>query len=125
MKRNSYSIIDGVVYVDIIKRDGSSYITIIDVDDWDILKDKSWYFCRGYVATYVKTAFGMTQKYMQQFITNTSYVSSKVVVHHLNGNNLDNRKCNLTIVSKRISLAITRKKNGRPKIVTSDEICQK
>jgi len=90
------------------KKNGN-IIIILDKDDIERLKKHHWFweetnFKKRYVYTHTSRRFGRKKIYLHRFILNA--ISG--IVDHINNNELDNRKCNLRIVSKSIN-AINRK----------------
>jgi hypothetical protein len=69
-------------------------IALVDADDYDRLFNFNWYSVSSKGSKYAKT--GKNTR-MHRMILNLT--DSKLIVDHLNGNGLDNRKQNLRIVS--------------------------
>lgn len=92
-RHNEYEIVDGYVKV---KLSDTEYM-FCDIDDWEKLKKHHWYVnAVGYAAggTSRNGVFLFHKK-----VTNTT----SEIVDHINMNKLDNRKCNLRIVDKKVN----------------------
>ncbi|TXH18923.1 MAG: hypothetical protein E6R03_01310 [Hyphomicrobiaceae bacterium] len=74
--------------VEITLNDGS--ISIIDDEDYDLVKNRNWTHSNGYVISCAYPEKGTI--YMHRLINKTPNGMS---TDHINGNKLDNRKCNL------------------------------
>lgn len=82
---------------------------LIDSEDYNLVKDYRWHIIRG-------KRDGYTQKYVQYSIPDPHDFTSSLergylhrlitgapkgmVVDHINGNGLDNRRCNLRVVTR-------------------------
>ena len=69
-------------------------IALVDAEDYDRLCEFKWYAVSSRGCKYAKT--GKNSR-MHRMILNVK--DSKLVVDHINGNGLDNRKANLRVVS--------------------------
>ena len=87
-----------------IKEDGSYAPFVIDSDDYDKVKDRSWHCMNnGYVGSHYKTGGVHKTLYMHNLIMNKLTFDGKGAtesVDHINGIGTDNRKANLRIVSQ-------------------------
>src|SRR5574344_583289 len=72
--------------------------TIVDSEDFEKVSQYKWQAAKSRNATYAKTWRNNTTIYMHRIITNAP---KGMEVDHINGNGLDNRRCNLRIVSTR------------------------
>lgn len=79
--------------------------TIIDEDDYDWLIERKWCIINGYACDTSKK-----QKMHRLIMKCTDH---SILVDHINGNKLDNRKSNLRIVSESVN------SHNRPKIITT------
>lgn len=92
--RNEYKIVGNVAYVTMSGSNRS--IMICDADDWERLKDYVWNCaCAGYATTYSRDS---SLKY-KEFHRNVIENEKGLFIDHINRNRLDNRKCNLRVVS--------------------------
>lgn len=77
------------------------FFAIIDDEDYDLVKDYKWHPRKGYSTIYVQAHFGSgkTRKTvtMHRFLLNPE---KGIEVDHINHNGLDNRRCNLRLVTK-------------------------
>jgi hypothetical protein len=72
--------------------------TIVDDEDYENLNQWKWhYHNQGYAKRTLKKKNKTTKIYMHRFIMN---LNSNLTIDHINGNGLDNRKCNLRIANK-------------------------
>lgn len=95
-KKNDYyyETIDGIEVAH-VKMSNSESIALVDKDDWEELKDFYWHETKyGYMATNCNGSFTTMQKAL---IPN---VQEGYERDHINRNRLDNRRCNLRVVSK-------------------------
>ena len=105
---NSYEVKDNVVYITILKKDGTELITKIDEDDLALINDMGTWFAEwnkdynNYIAQNIsKTKKNSKNKPLKQSIASVLLkVSPKAPIKYLNGDTLDNRRCNLDIAKK-------------------------
>jgi hypothetical protein len=69
--------------------------TIIDDDDYEIISRFNWYFNNGYASRQKRINGERFRIYLHRFILGV--IDPDVVVDHINGNKLDNRKSNLRL----------------------------
>ena len=80
---------------------------LVDEDDYYKVKDFNWNCHSGYARTFKRKNKGrLTATSMHRLILPNEDKSR--VVDHINGNKLDNRKCNLRICTPKQNLANTR-----------------
>lgn len=92
--KNEYRIVGDVAYVTMTGSDKS--IMICDASDWEKLKDHVWNCaCSGYATTCNR---GSSLKY-KEFHRNVIECKDGLFVDHINRNRLDNRRCNLRLVT--------------------------
>ena len=105
---NKYDIKDGVALISLLKKDGSELIA--KIDEADIYKVKSvgiWYaeWLKEF-NNYVVQNVSLTKKNKQSKPLKQSLQSvildttPKAPIRHINGDTLDNRRCNLEIVER-------------------------
>lgn len=109
---------NNVVQVQLYRRrltDEPPLFTTIDADDLQRVSTHRWYEAAGYVCAYIK---GKGMK-LHAFLIGAPF-SKTMVVDHINGNPLDNRKCNLRICTPAQNMSNRRKaaKGSRFKGVT-------
>lgn len=77
--------------------------TILDSDDFDHFSKFNWYYAKttGDYGGYAKRRKGKKFVSLHREILNV--VDSKLIVDHINGNRLDNRRCNLRITTAQIN----------------------
>ena len=102
--RNSYRVEDDLVYIELRRKDGSVVETITNLDFLPKLLDYD--ICWSYLDKGKKTPYVVGRKYVGnkkaktiQFHRFILDAPPNMVVHHINGNGLDNRKENLEIVT--------------------------
>jgi hypothetical protein len=95
-KYNDYTIDGDVVYV---KLSNSDKTMICDLDDWDRLKKYCWSIGSG---GYARTNL-IDDVVRRTFHMNVIDCPEGMVRDHINRNRLDNRKCNLRIVSMEVN----------------------
>lgn len=85
-KQNEHEIIEGICYVK--TSNGKQFI--IDEQDYDLIKDYTWYITRtGYVITKNKHFSSLLHRLL------LGKQCDNLDVDHINGDKLDNRRCNL------------------------------
>ena len=73
-------------------------ICLIDVEDYDLIKQYTWTLNK---IGYVRASINKKDALLHRFLFNVT--DTKVLVHHINHNTLDNRRCNLMIANKSIN----------------------
>lgn len=102
-KINEYEIKRNIAYIKLSKKDGSTIDTEIDADDLNTVLDKGTWFAewnKDFNSYLVKTYSHCTvdgknfkeKQTLQSFILGTN---TKTPIRHLNGDTLDNRRCNI------------------------------
>lgn len=88
-KYNNFHVENKIVHVALYN---SSKELICDIDDWERLKQYCWSEANGYAKTRdINTG---KNTLFHQMVMNNKYID------HINGNGLDNRKCNLRLATK-------------------------
>ena len=73
---------------------------IIDEEDQDLLKDRTWKTRPRKHTTYIYSTNGNKKVHLHRHIMGLGdFKDDRRVVNHINGNGLDNRRCNLEICS--------------------------
>ena len=81
-------------------------IALIDDEDFNHIKNYSWYETNGYAVTKITTGFKKPKQYsqnMHRLILNLPKYQYQV--DHINGNKLDNRKINLRLCTTQLNAA--------------------
>ena len=105
---NGYEINGNVAYLKLHKKDGTTINAIIDADDLTIVIEKGTWFAEWHkdynnflVQTlnerYVADSKHIEKQTIQSFLLN---VHTKAHIIHLNGDTLDNRRCNLELYNQ-------------------------
>lgn len=79
-------------------KNGHGMYVLVDTDDYEKFKGMTWWLFAGKYAACVLYPDGKKKyEYMHRMIANPS---EGYLVDHINGDTLDNRKCNLRVVTK-------------------------
>lgn len=105
---NKYEIKENIVLISLLKKDGSEIIAKIDAYDMEKVKGIGTWFAEwhkdfnSYLAQNISsTKTNKKSKPMKQSLQSVILdTNPKTPIKHLNGNTLDNRKCNLEIVER-------------------------
>jgi hypothetical protein len=87
--------IDKKTVIVLIKSKGEIHEAYVDYEDYPLISNYTW--CRNVVSGYAQTIDRITKKgiYMHRLVMN----ATDEEIDHINGNPLDNRKCNLRFCS--------------------------
>ncbi|MBV4418951.1 hypothetical protein KM800_06335 [Clostridium tyrobutyricum] len=106
---NKYEINGDVTLVSLARKHGSEFTTKIDTEDIEKVKSAGTWFAEwhkdfnNYIVQNISSSNNSNKESkplkqnLQSFILNTN---PKAPIRHINGNTLDNRKCNLEIVKR-------------------------
>ncbi|MBV4441029.1 hypothetical protein [Clostridium tyrobutyricum] len=106
---NKYEINGDVTLVSLARKHGSEFTTKIDTEDIEKVKSAGTWFAEwhkdfnNYIVQNISSTTNTAKKSkplkqnLQSLILNTN---PKAPIRHINGNTLDNRKCNLEIVKR-------------------------
>lgn len=92
---NSIEIGDGYAIIHITGNKINGDV-LIDIEDIDLVKERSWYIKDGSPNNYVACKLNNKTVKLHRFILGVT--NRKDIVDHINRNTLDNRRCNLRIV---------------------------
>jgi hypothetical protein len=96
-KGNKYEVNGSIAYLELYKKNGSTTKTMIDADDLQMVLEKGTWFAQWHkdFNNYLVLTFGENSKEtLQAFLLK---VPTKAPVRHINGDTLDNRRCNLEL----------------------------
>lgn len=120
--KNNYYIKDDVVYIELNRRTGEKFYTLIDINDFHLMEQfKGKWFSSydpdhdGYYAQAVVRNGVRDGKTIYTSLTLHKYLMSPkngYVIDHINHNSLDNRRCNLREIKPKSNL---RNRSGRNK----------
>ena len=105
---NKYEIQGNVVLISLLNKNGSELIAKIDVDDIEKVKNMGTWFAEWHkdFNSYLAQNISLTKtnkksnplkQNLQSVILNTN---PKAPIKHINGDTLDNRKCNIEIIER-------------------------
>lgn len=82
----------------LIRKNGDVHVFYVDFDDYELVRSGTWLYHR---ATRTKTAYVIASQSTGGDLLHRRLVSAPkgVYVDHINGNGLDNRRCNLRLCS--------------------------
>ena len=94
----TYNINNDIVELNITTRSNQLIKSILDLEDFKLIKDYSIYACydRKMNRFYIQIYKDKVTTLLHRFIMN---LSSKLLVDHINHNTLDNRRMNLRVVT--------------------------
>lgn len=129
---NYYEIKDNVAYITVLKKDGTELITKIDSENLEAItnmgtwfaewnKDYNNYIVQNISSTKKNKKSKPLKQNLQSIILN---VNPKAPIRYINGDTLDNRKCNLEIFNQN-TINEYEEKNGVISIVLKDKYGKK
>jgi hypothetical protein len=74
------------------------YFTLVDIDDYEKVKNMKWYVCCSKGYNYAQTSYKSKKIWLSHLIMNPS---KNLFVDHINHDTLDNRHFNLRICTKK------------------------
>jgi len=87
-----------------------NYEVLIDDSDWDLIKNYKWFIANKKGTIYIQSFCKVNKKRVTYQLARVIMdAPSDMLVDHINGNTLDNRKINLRLANKR-----TNAQNMRP-----------
>ena len=118
-RQNNITLLDDHAEL-VVSNKKSTYTILIDLNDVDKIAEKSWDVnVYGYVCS--------SDRFMlHRFVTgvgklNEDYSPDRIVVHHINCNPLDNRKCNLQVMTEEEHLKLHQQIKKEKKINRKDK----
>lgn len=84
-----------IEYKTLVLRNGD--LVKIDEEDYENFSKSNWFLSGNYVLRYLKSDDGLILQRMHRLVVGAKM--SDLVVDHINGDTLDNRRCNLRICS--------------------------
>lgn len=91
-------------------------VTIVDIEDFDLLNKYKWYAHNTGKSFYAATNVEGKIIYLHKLLLN-----DVGIVDHINGNTLDNRRCNLRYVTMQQNAFNSKSRNDLPKGVCFDK----
>lgn len=89
---------------------GNNQFAIVDFEDYEYLNELKWHIYKNGNHLYAKCAFYENKKQKNILMHRLILEPKGKIIDHINGNGLDNRKCNLRICERHEN-ALNRKKN--------------
>ena len=95
-----------------------NHAVLIDAEDYDLVKDYTWCYIKGYNTPYAQsTIWRPNKKQKQKSLLMHRLIlgleeGDKKYVDHINHNGLDNRRCNIRVVTCHQNLANQKAKKG-------------
>lgn len=129
---NYYEIKDNVAYITILKKDGTELITKIDSENLETITNMGTWFAEwnkdynNYIAQNISsTKKNKKSKPLKQSLQSVILnVNPKAPIRYINGDTLDNRKCNLEIFNQN-AINKYEEKDGVISIVLKDKYGKK
>ena len=94
---NKYSFDKKYAYIHL---DDRNDVAVIDIDDYERVKNHRWSRCGGYFLTGFISNWKYKTVSLHRFIIGEENIPEGMQVDHINRNKLDNRKCNLRVVTR-------------------------
>ncbi|PGQ16779.1 HNH endonuclease [Bacillus cereus] len=103
---------------------GDLFETIIDTEDFDKVNSvkNTWVFYKNGKKVRVKCRIGNKHHYLYRYIMNAE---DSIVVDHIDGNTLNNRKSNLRLVSQKHNLHNQKQRGNLPRNVNYNPLRNK
>jgi len=105
--RNTITVIGDTAYIEIVKRDKTKYIAVIDSDDILKVKDLPWHLTsKNYVVTISRSTGKTVNIYLHQIILGlTPGQGYNQQADHISGDHFDNRSSNLRVATPSQNMA--------------------
>lgn len=109
-----------VKIIPILSKTHGYHSIILDKDDYDLCKVRSWHLSKA-----PNTFYALTDVFLDNGRRTTVQIHQMImkpkpgfVVDHINGNGLDNRRCNLRVTTMKMNSRNTRKRKSNKSNVT-------
>lgn len=89
---------------------GNNQFALVDFEDYEYLNELKWHICKSGNQLYARSIFYDNKKRKNILMHRLILEPKGKCIDHINGNGLDNRKCNLRICERHQN-ALNRKKN--------------
>lgn len=89
---------------------GNNQFALVDYEDYEYLNELKWHIYKNGNHLYAKSSFYVNKKQKNILMHRLILEPNGKCIDHINGNGLDNRKCNLRICERHQN-ALNRKKN--------------
>ena len=89
---------------------GNNQFALVDYEDYEYLNELKWHLHKNGNQLYAQTTFYENKKRKQIYMHRLILEPKEKCIDHVNGNGLDNRKCNLRMCERHEN-ALNRKKN--------------
>ena len=129
---NYYEVKEDVAYITVLKKDGTELITKIDLENLEKIKNMGTWFAEwnkdynNYIVQNISsTKKNKKSKPLKQSLQSVILnVNPKAPIRYINGDTLDNRKCNLEIFNQN-TMNEYEKKDGVVSIILKDKFGKK
>ena len=129
---NYYEVKEDVAYITVLKKDGTELITKIDLENLEKIKNTGTWFAEwnkdynNYIVQNISsTKKNKKSKPLKQSLQSVILnVNPKAPIRYINGDTLDNRKCNLEIFNQN-TMNEYEKKDGVVSIILKDKFGKK
>ena len=129
---NYYEVKEDVAYITVLKKDGTELITKIDLENLEKIKNMGTWFAEwnkdynNYIVQNISsTKKNKKSKPLKQSLQSVILnVNPKAPIRYINGDTLDNRKCNLEIFNQN-TMNEYEKKDGVVSIILKDKFVKK
>jgi len=111
-KPNEVIIQDGVARIQIVRANGDKFEALLDEADYHFASPFRWSVLRGGASDLWYAWTGIGRSHLKMHVLVMGQVQPLHLVDHVNGNGLDNRRCNLRIIHRALNTANMRGKGG-------------
>lgn len=106
LKANEYEVKGDIAYIKLMKKDGTTVDTKIDAQDLEMILNKGNWFAEwhkdfnNYLAQHIDYSSNKKLKEKQTMHSFILGTHTKTPIRHINGDTLDNRRCNIEIYNQ-------------------------